>query len=161
VLILCTLGMLAISATGWAADYKDWIPCFPDHLDGLKAESKGAGMNMNSNGGSMSTFNISYGSGDKGISINITHSQKDPDQAENKKPEPPVEMEMGGVLMKTVKIQGFDAFYQYVKDEHIATISLRFKTNTTFILTSSIAKGEKHDIGLFSNIDLKRIYASL
>jgi len=146
-----------------AADYKDWIPCFPDQLGGFKATSKGDGVNMNSDGNAMSMFNKTYGSDTKGISVNVSHVQKKSDQGEDEKPQPSTVMDTEALLMKTVKIQGFVAVYQFMKDEKIATITVILKKNTTVMLatTDGIAKGEEHDIGLFDKIDLKKIYASL
>jgi hypothetical protein len=160
--VVLALIILITPGLSWAADYKDWLPHIPDKLGGLKATSEGDGMNMSSGGSAMSTLNKTYGSGNKEINISISYLHDSKRQTQALEPVEQMSMEMGGMVMKTIKIQGFDAVYQYIKAEKNSLITVNLKADATFILASSGigAKGEKYYIGLFENINLKKIYAS-
>jgi hypothetical protein len=95
------------------------------------------------------------------ISIVIMHTGS----AETKTWEPlePMTMENQAMVMKTVKLQGFDAMYTYMidSDEAALQIHLNGKAIVTLSTKGGGNKGDKHYTGLLDNIDLKKIYASL
>jgi len=157
-LAVLTLALFLAPGFSSAADYKDWLPYLPDKLDGLKATSAGDGANLS---GVMSTYARTYGSGEKKIEVTIMYYSA---QTETETEEPVEEtiMETPEMVVKTVKIQDFYATYSYTAFNDEAVIQIFPKGSATFMLTASGggAKGDKHYLGLFKNIDLKKIVAT-
>lgn len=158
-----TLAIFLGPGLSWAADYKDWLPYIPNQLDGLKAETKGQGMNMNTGNGSMSKFDQMYRSGKKQITISITHTQNSSGQTPSEKPREQLNMETSEVLMKTIKINGFDAFYTYNKGDNNVLIYVYLKGEAMMMFTSTGigVKGDQYYIDLISKFNLKKINATL
>jgi len=159
---IIVLILFLVPNLSWAADYKQWIPYIPDKLGGLKDSSEANGMNMNSGGTTMSKLDKLYKEGNKEITLTISYVKRNDDPGSNTKPQEPMSMELGPIVMKTIKIQGFDAIYQYDKQEKNALITLQLGPEATVLLTASgIGKeSEKYYTGLFDDINLKKIYAS-
>lgn len=118
-------------------------------------------MNISSGGGDMSMLNRTYGSGKKQISLLIMYHSSG--KTGTQSPMGQLDMETSAGVMKTIRIQGFDALYQYFKNRNDALVSVYLEGKATVMLTTSGggAKGEKHDVGLLGKINLKKIYASL
>lgn len=165
-LLLLTLALLIAPALSWSSDYKEWLPYVPDKLDGLKATSspQAEGGNMSSGGSDISTFERVYGEGNKEIRFSILYgsSTGGDQQATEQDSGGPMSMELPGMVMKTVSIQGFHAMYTYLNETDEATIQLYLKGKAMVTLTSKGVgnKGIKHYVGLFDSINLKKIAAT-
>lgn len=154
--LVLILGSLFLNGIAFAADYKAWIPHFPDELDGLKATSRGDGMNMNVGDENSSTFTKTYGADEKEIAIIIMYTSSGQDvQAQQGMGK--MSFETDEFAMKAIQVQGFEGFYQNDKADNRVTISLFMQNKATLSFTAPGGKPEKHYIDLLAQINLKKI----
>ena len=150
------LGCLLLNGFAFAADYKDWIPHFPNELDGLKEVSKGDGINMSSGNETSTTFTKSYGTGDKEIGIVITYSSGG-NEAGTQQGMANMSFETDELVMKSIKVQGFEGIYQNDKVSNSVSISLFMRGKAMLAFSAPGGKPQKHYIDLLDKINLKKI----
>jgi len=144
----------------WATDYKEWIPYFPDELDGLKAQSKKDGMNMEMDGQQTSSLTVTYSEGVKQTKVSIMHSG-DSGMIEAQRSMGAMTLETPEFVMKPIEIEGYKGFYQDDKKSKRVQIMLFFNDNSLLIFEADGGKDKKHYAGLVKKINLKKINSTL
>ena len=159
-LIIFTLSLFILPTMAFSADYKKWIPHLPDKLDGMKATSKGEGMNMDMGDVKMSNLEKEYGTGKRQIKIMIVYDNSG-QQNQAMDPMAKMNMESDQGVNRSIKIQGYDAFYQYDKGNNSVWVVVFLNDKAMLNFYAPGGKTQKHYTKLVNKIKLKKLAATL
>jgi hypothetical protein len=158
--VLATIILFFISAgNSWAVDYKDWIPYFPDELEGLKAQPKKDGVNLDMAGQKTSSLSVTYSDGAKQFKVSVAHFSE-PELIGSQRAMATMSIETPELVMKPIEIKGFKGSYHDDKKSKRVLIMLFFNDNAVLHFEADGGKDEKHYVDLIKKIKLKKINAT-